>query len=428
MSDTIFALATARGKAGVSVIRISGPLARGSAAALGATGLKPRRASLRQLSHNGEVIDEAIALYFPEGQSFTGEEIVELQCHGSSAIVAKLLHVLSGIDGLRLAEPGEFTRRALANGQLDLTQVEGLADLIDAETEAQRKQAQRVLSGAIGQKVEVWRGKLLRAAALVEATIDFADEDVPVDVTPEVEELLLALRQEFIREMAGSRVAERIREGYEVALLGAPNAGKSSLLNALSGRDAAITSSVAGTTRDIIEVRMDVSGLAVTLLDTAGLRDTENEIEQAGIDRARSRAMAADLRIMLVDPGQETPVFDLRPDDIVVVVKQDIYPDDGQISSRTGEGLDWLMGELAGRLQDRASSAGVLVRARHRIAVENANRALDSALERLYEGGEQAELIAMELRSAILSLESLIGQIGVEDLLGEIFASFCIGK
>lgn len=428
MSDTIFALATARGKAGVAIIRLSGPDAGRAAAALGATRLSPHRASLRTLCHDGDPIDEVIALYFPQGKSFTGEETIELHCHGSRAIISKLLAVLSGIEGLRLAEPGEFTRRALMNGRLDLTQVEGLADLIDAETEAQRRQAQRVLSGSIGRKVDEWRAALLRSAALIEATIDFADEDVPVDVSPEVTGLLVALRADLARELAGAAVAERIREGYEVVLLGAPNAGKSSLLNALAGREAAITSSVAGTTRDIIEVRMDIAGLAVTLLDTAGLRESDDEVERIGIERARARAAAADLRIMLVDPGQETPPFELESDDLKIVVKRDLYPEVGEISSMTGEGFEAFLAELSSRLEQKAESAGVLVRARHRAAVEAAHGFLDSALERLYEGGDRAELIAMDLRSALRSLEALIGKVGVEDLLGEIFASFCIGK
>lgn len=428
MSDTVFALATARGKAGVAVIRVSGPDALAAAASLGVTSLPARRASLRRLCAGEDLIDEAVVLFFPEGESFTGEPVVEFQVHGSAAVLSRLLAHLSDLDGLRLAEPGEFTRRALMNGRLDLAQVEGLADLIDAETEAQRRQAQRVLSGAIGQKVEGWRSKLIRAAALIEATIDFADEDVPVDVSPEVLSLIADLRADLGREVTASQSAERIRDGFEVILLGAPNAGKSSLLNALAGREAAITSSVAGTTRDVIEVRMDIRGLPVTLLDTAGLRETDDEIERLGIARATRRADQADLRVMLVDPGQTTPDFDLQDDDLRVIVKADLYPDLGEISSISGQGLSDLIDRIANKLEKRASGAGVLVRERHRIAVTRAIEALDTARQWMYEGPDRAELAAAELRLASRSLEALVGRIGVEDLLGEIFASFCIGK
>jgi tRNA modification GTPase len=428
MSDTIFAMATARGKAGVAVIRISGPNALAAAEAFGVGGLQPRRAALRKLIQADDLIDEAVVIYFPKGESFTGEEVIEFQVHGSSAILSRLLSGLSDVDGLRMAEPGEFTRRALMNGRMNLTQVEGLADLIDAETEAQRRQAQRVLSGVIGEKVEAWRALLMRAAALVEATIDFADEDVPVDVAPEVLEIIDALVVELRKEVAAGVAAERIRDGYEVILLGAPNAGKSSLLNALAGRDAAITSSVAGTTRDVIEVRMDLCGLPVTVLDTAGLRETTDEVERLGIAWAKKRAKDADLRIMLIDPGQPTPDFELQDDDIQVVVKADLYPDEGEISSRSGQGLSQLVDGIAERLATRAAHAGILVRERHRIAVSRAIDALDSARRWMYEGAEASELVAAELRMAARSLEVLVGRIGVEDLLGEIFSSFCIGK
>ncbi len=428
MAATIFALATARGKAGVAIVRISGPLALDALAVFGVGAVVPRRASLRKLWHDGAVLDEAVVLFFPAGGSFTGEDIVELHLHGSVAVISAVTRILAGVQGLRQAVAGEFTRRALENGVLDLTQVEGLADLIDAETEAQRKQAQRVLSGAIGARVAEWRRDLVRAAALIEASIDFADEDIPVDVIGEVVDLVKGLRVVFAREIEGSRVSERIRDGFEVALIGAPNAGKSSLLNALSGRDAAITSAVAGTTRDVIEVRMDIGGLPVTLLDTAGLRETGDEIEKIGVARAVVRAQQADLRILLVEPGSEAPDFELGPDDFTVETKADLFPGVGRISSATGEGLDMVLMRIEGVLQGRLASAGLLTRDRQRDALTLGVTHLDSALVWLYEGYEHVEFVASDLRSVSQALEFLVGQIGVETLLDEIFSSFCIGK
>ena len=290
--DTIFALASARGKAGVAVFRISGPRAFEAVVALSGPLPEVRRAALRRLSWQGDVLDEALVLLFAEGQSFTGEAVAELQVHGSLAVTLGVAKALSEV-GLRMAEPGEFSRRALENGRMDLAQIEGLADLIDAETEMQRRQAMRVLSGAIGRRTEGWRVKLIRAAALVEAVIDFADEDVPVDVGPEVRALLDTVLGELRAEVAGSYMSERMRDGFEVAIVGAPNAGKSTLLNALAGRDAAITSDLAGTTRDVIEVRMNLAGLPVTVLDTAGLRQGLDPIEEIGIARGVARAALA---------------------------------------------------------------------------------------------------------------------------------------
>lgn len=427
MSDTIFALATARGKAGVSVFRVSGPEALAAAKALGIGKLSPRQTYLRKLTFDGALLDEALVIYFAKGASFTGEEVVEFQTHGSLAVNAAMLRALGQVPGLRLAGPGEFTRRALENGCLDLTQVEGLADLIDAETEAQRKQAQRVLSGAIGQRAEQWRKDLIRAAALIEATIDFADEEVPVDVSPEVLQLIDGLRVAFRKEIDGSYVAERIRDGFEVAIIGPPNAGKSSLLNCLAGREAAITSSIAGTTRDVIEVRMELSGLPVTLLDTAGLRDTDDEVERIGVERARQRAAQADLRVLVRDDGDDALDYPIEDGDITVWSKADIRPRENAISPQTGIGIEDLIARIGDKLSEKAGGAGLLIRERQRQALIEAVQALDSAHGILY-NGVAAELAAADLRSALRSLELLVGQVGVEALLGEIFSSFCIGK
>jgi tRNA modification GTPase len=423
--DTIYALASARGKAGVAVLRLSGPRAHAAAERLAGRLPPPRQAALRRLRDDGQELDEALVLTFAEGASFTGEESVEFHLHGSTAVVQAVLAALGRIEGLRLSEPGEFTRRALENGRLDLAQVEGLADLIDAETDSQRRQALRVLSGAIGARAEGWRRDLVRAAALIEATIDFADEDVPVDVTPEVLDLVDRVYPDLKRELAGARAAERIREGFEVAILGAPNAGKSTLLNALAGREAAITSEIAGTTRDVIEVRMDIDGLAVTLLDTAGLRETDDRIERIGIDRALERAAAADLRVFLIS---DTPITGLtpQPDDIVVRGKSDLGGDG--VSGLTGQGIGALVEAIGARLHTRVAGAATVTRERHRLALQRAIGAMESARLEVERGPDRAEIAAAELRVAIRALESLVGRVDVENLLDEIFASFCIGK
>jgi len=428
MPATIYSLATARGKAGVAIVRVSGPEALDALAQFGVSSVQPRRATLRKLRRGDDMIDEAVVLHFPAGESFTGEDVVEFQLHGSIAVVGAILRALGDVPGLRPALAGEFTRRALENGVLDLTQVEGLADLIDAETEAQRRQAQKVLSGAIGARVRAWRLDLVRAAALLEASIDFADEELPVDVLDEVAELVAGLRKAFVSEINGSRVAERVRDGFEIALIGAPNSGKSSLLNALAGRDASITSAVAGTTRDVIEVRMEIGGLPVTMLDTAGLRETTDEVESIGVARALERARAADLRIMLCEPGAEPVPFELGSDDFNLLTKADLHPELGEISSITGKGLDAVIARIESVLQKRMAASGVLTRDRHRFALERGLRSLDSAQDWLYHGYQHAEFAAADLRSAMLALECLIGQVGVEALLDEIFASFCIGK
>jgi tRNA modification GTPase len=426
--DTIYALATARGRSGLAVVRISGPGAVAAGLLLCGSLPAARVAGLRRLTWGGELLDEALVLSFAEGASFTGEAVVELHCHGGPAVVGAVLRALSAQPGLRLAEPGEFTRRALENGVLDLAQVEGLADLIDAETEAQRRQAVRVLSGSVGQKVDGWRRDLIRAGALLEATIDFADEDVPVDVSPEVLTLIDGLMADLGREAAGVAAAERIRDGFEVAIVGAPNAGKSTLLNQLAGREAAITSEIAGTTRDVIEVRMEIAGLPVTFLDTAGLRDTEDRLERAGIERALARAEAADLRLFLSD-GAPLP---LEPagDDLVVLGKADTKSGWSglAVSGKTGAGVPELMARIGEILGERVGSAGALVRERHRVAVTTAIAALAESRAEVVRPDSRVELAAEHLRQAVRALDALVGRVDVDDLLGEIFASFCIGK
>lgn len=427
--DTIYALSTAQGKAGVAVIRVSGPLAFHACEVLSGDVPMRRRAVLRTLRDpDGMHLDDALVLTFSRNASFTGEDTIEFQIHGSTAIIASILRVLGGIDGLRAAEPGEFTRRALENGQLSLSQVEGLADLIEAETEAQRRQALRVLSGDLGDLAEGWRQKLIRAAALLEATIDFADEDVPVDVGPEVAELVSDVQDGLERQIQGVGVSERIRTGFEVAIVGAPNVGKSTLLNAIAGRDAAITSEYAGTTRDVIEVRMDLNGLPVTILDTAGLRETEDFVESIGIDRAKQRAQQADLRVFLVENNQP-PDFSVQVDDIIVKAKADLLETpDNAVSGLSGQGVDALIEKITYTLSERAADAAIATRERHRLAMAKGYGALNDASALLPQGEKTADVAAEEIRTAIRALDSLVGRIDVENVLDEIFSSFCLGK
>jgi tRNA modification GTPase len=430
--DTIFALASAPGRAGVAVLRISGPSAHAAAQTLAGPLPVHGRRLCRLRDPAGGLIDEALCLTFAPGRSFTAEATAELHCHGSGAVITMLQQVLGAIPGLRPAEPGEFTRRAMENGRLDLAQVEGLADLIEAETEAQRRQALRVFSGALGDKAAAWRERLVQAAALIAAGIDFADEDIDTDTGALVADLLAAVITDLDHEAAGVHAAERIRDGFEVAILGAPNTGKSTLLNALAGREAAITADLPGTTRDIIEVRMDLAGLPVTLLDTAGLRDTDDPVERIGVDRARSRAARADLRIWLLGPGDR--VADDPPEghvggDIVLRGRADINPGAGPgISGLIGDGIPELIAAVTDRLGHKAASAGVALRERHRLAMQKAAAHLEQALADLPMIATRPEILAEEVNLAIRAIDSIVGRVDVEDILGEIFARFCIGK
>jgi tRNA modification GTPase len=425
--DTIFALATAPGRSGVAVIRISGPSAPNVPSHFGVRPVVGRQPALRKLHWNGGFLDEALLLRFPKNHSFTGEDVIELQLHGSSAIVKATLSALASLPGARHAEAGEFTRRALENNRLDLTQVEGLADLIDAETEAQRVQAARTFQGGFSTQVAEWRTGLLRATALIEATIDFADEEVPVDVSPEVKSILTTLISSFDSAIKGVAFAERVRDGFEVAIVGAPNTGKSTLLNVLVGREAAITSEIAGTTRDVIEVQMEIAGLPVTILDTAGLRDTDDVVENLGIDRAVARANSADIRVLMDQSDRRIVV---RPDDILISPKADtgIANVGIPVSGKTGQGVEQLLNTIGQVLASRAPAAVSATHQRHEHAIVAARGLLIDVQSELCGNDIFPELLAADMRKATAYLDELTGRIGVEDLLGEIFSSFCIGK
>ena len=427
--DTVFALATAQGKAGVSIVRISGPDSENALNALSSLAVPIGRPSVRSLiCKDGTHIDEAMVLRFAKPHSFTGEDVVELHVHGSIAVVQAILRELSTIKNLRHADAGEFTRRALDNNRLDISEVEGLADLIDSETEAQRVQALRVLSGELGNLTSYWRDKLVRAASLIEATIDFADEEVPVDVSDEVIDIIEEIRDSITKEINGSVIAERVRSGFEVAIVGAPNLGKSTLLNALAGREAAITSEIAGTTRDVIEVRMDLGGVPVTLLDTAGIRETSDVVEGIGVSRALDRASLADTIVYLYDDTSQLAVFEGDETVIRLRAKDDAADYADGISGHTGNGVERLVGLLTQRFADMTKDVGIATRERHRIAMQDALVHLLNAESIVQQGPEMYDVGAEELRISCRVLDTLIGRVDVESLLDEIFSSFCIGK
>ena len=426
--DTIFALASAPGKAGISIVRLSGPLAIIVAEKLTKSKLKEKQPNLRVIyDSDNHFIDQALILIFSKPYSFTGENVVEFHLHGSSAVVSSVIKLLGNFKGLRSAEAGEFTRCALDNGKLDLAQVEGLADLIDAETDAQHKQAARIFNGALGEKTKEWRAKLVKAGALLVATLDFADEEVPEEVTPEVEKLINMVLSDLDKEIIGVQTAERIRSGFEVAIVGAPNLGKSTLLNYLVGRDAAITSNVSGTTRDVIEVKLDLRGLPVTILDTAGIRKSDDQVEEIGISRALERSSLSDLRIVLTEDGEYPSGLKKRDTDIICIAKDD-QGNRGGVSGKTGAGIDRLKNNIWDILNDKAQYVGIATRERHKSSMVNAKKFLGNAVVSLRDGPEYYDITAEEIRAATSALDSLIGRIGVEDVLDEVFSSFCLGK
>ncbi|GJD61305.1 tRNA uridine-5-carboxymethylaminomethyl(34) synthesis GTPase MnmE [Methylobacterium frigidaeris] len=435
VSDTIFAPATGYGRTAVAVVRISGPQAGPSLAALIQAPLPPgRRLSLRTLREpaTGELLDHALVAWLPGPGTATGEDMAELHLHGGPAVRAAVLRSLGAIPGLVPAEPGAFTRRAFLNGRMDLTAVEGLADLIDAETEAQRRQAVRQLDGVLGRAVEGWRASLLDVLAGMEAALDFSDEgDIDDEALTASGRTAAAHVRDAIRAaLADGRRGERLRDGFTVVLAGAPNAGKSTLLNALARRDVAIVSEIPGTTRDAIEVRCDLGGLPVLLVDTAGLRDSTDAIEAEGVARSRRRIDQADLVVWLREPDGETPP-PLSVPTLFVATKGDLSDSvaDGEmtISARTGAGLDRLLIEIERAAESSLGQGEALVtRERQRIALERCAHHLDHVVDR---GAElPAELVAEDLRLAVRALGEVAGRVGVEEMLDRLFSSFCIGK
>ena len=436
-SDTIVALASGAVPAAIAVIRISGPETRRVLEAFCGGVPDPRHASLRDIGPPRlPAIDRGLAIWFPGPASFTGEDMAELHTHGSRAVVSAVIEAVLSLPGTRLAEPGEFARRAFENGKLDLTQVEGLADLISAETEAQRRQALAQAEGSLRTLYEGWRVELLRAQALVEAGLDFADEgDVAADIAVQGDAIVAPLLVSISHHLADRR-GERLRDGVHIVIAGPPNVGKSSLLNALAKRDVAIVSEEAGTTRDVLEVHLDLGGLPVTLTDTAGLREAESKVEAEGVRRALARTEQADVVLWLVDataPIWELPAaLEIRTA-ICVLNKIDLergftpHRDCLQISARTGQGLDRLveaLEEQAAHVAETGLASPLMTRARHRAELEGAR----VALQRFGQPTLSPELKAEELRIAARHLGRLTGRIDVEEVLGAIFGEFCIGK
>jgi tRNA modification GTPase len=453
-ADTIFALSSGRPPAAIAVVRISGPRAGGALRATIGKIPAPRQAALARVRDpvSGETIDEALALWFPGPNSETGEDTAELQLHGGRAVIAAVLAALGRIEGCRPAEAGEFTRRAFENGRIDLTRVEGLADLVGADTEAQRRQAFRQMRGLLGDRAEAWRTQLIEALALVEARIDFPDEgDVPEDLVGPALARAGALRDEIAEVLADQRRGERLREGLVVAIAGPPNAGKSSVLNRIARREAAIVSPLAGTTRDLIEVHLDLEGVPVTLVDTAGIRDSDDPVEQEGVRRARERVGAADLVMWVLDAAaggeiavetvaREFPntakwivwnkvdlVSVLRIKTLKSVVHKLDYPIHF-ISALNGSGFTGFIADLAEQSRTYLGSTepALVTRERHRRALEETVAALDRATRGQAPG--QEDILAEELRLAARALGRLTGRVDVEDVLDVIFRDFCIGK
>lgn len=426
--DCIFALSTPPGRSGIAVLRVSGAGSRNVLQPLCGQLPETGRTVRFLRDKDGELIDQALILVFGERASFTGEEVVELHVHGSVAVIKRVLQWLGTAPGCRPAEAGEFTRRAMENGLLDFAQVEGLADLIDAETEAQRRQAVRLLTGDLGRKAAEWRRSLLEASGLLAAAIDFADEDIPPDHVDRIRVLLQSVAAELRAEARGAAVAERIRDGFEVAIVGRPNVGKSTLLNRLAGRSAALTSEIAGTTRDVIEVRIEVAGLPVTLLDTAGIRESGDPLEAMGIERAKARAELADVRIHLVDNDGSSEI-EICPGDIVLLAKGDLKAAmDNSVSGMTGFGVERMLFRLEERLIHLSSGVGTATRQRHLVGLVAAAERLEAALESLTWGSFAEDIVAEELRLSMTAIDSLVARVDVEEVLGWVFSQFCIGK
>ncbi|MDB5639404.1 MAG: tRNA uridine(34) 5-carboxymethylaminomethyl synthesis GTPase MnmE [Bradyrhizobium sp.] len=436
--ETIFALSSGRPPSAISIIRVSGPHA-GTALTLLAGRVPVPRMATRVLLRdaNQQPIDDAVVLWFPGPASATGEDVAEFHVHGGRAVLSSLFAALSGFEDVRAAEPGEFTRRAFENGKLDLTEAEGLDDLIHADTDRQRRQALRQLKGLLGDRVRDWRAQIIEASALIEAGIDFSDEgDVPAELIAPALAKIKALLGEIEEVLAAQGRSERLRDGLVVAIAGPPNVGKSTLMNQLARREVAIVSPHAGTTRDIIEVQLDLDGYPVTVIDTAGIRETDDPVEQEGVRRARARAAEADLVLWMIDARHAQSLQQAAAPVWVVHNKIDLDlaagrqgqgGTDFKISASRGDGVPELIAALVAFTQDYfgLGEAGLIGRARQRKLLQEAASSLQRSISAI---GDGEELAAEDLRAAAHSLGRLLGRVDVEDILDVIFREFCIGK
>ncbi len=432
MVDTIFALSTVPGKSGIGIIRLSGPNAFLVLKQLSGSTPTLRKAVLRKLWYKEELLDESIIICSCKGKSFTGEDTVEFHLHGSQAVIRKMLSVLGTFESLRPAEAGEFTKQALYNGCLDLSQVEGLADLLNAETESQKKQALTLLSGTLGAKVGRWRKQILKVLSLSEIMIDFSEEDVPKDTKEQIKENIWQILRELKSEVNGYRASQILRTGFNVSIIGKPNTGKSSLMNYLIGSEKSIVSEIPGTTRDVIEASVDIKGTKVNFFDTAGIRASDDVVEKKGIEKALYLAKTADLRIFLLNPGDKLEDFSVKTNknDLYFTAKSDIHRKQCYkgISSVTGDGIDYLIDRISYQLNNDTSNASLILNERHKIAIAKTILLLESAKSYLKESSFDIEILVEDLRMAMRALDVLIGKVDVEEVLGDIFNSFCIGK
>lgn len=445
-NKTIYALSTVFGKSGVAVIRISGMQALKVVermTKLDPSSIRPRYAYFTDLYSvtENQLLDKCLLLYFQAPYSFTGEDIVELQIHGSKAVISGVLTSLSDLDGFRMAEPGEYSKRAFYNGKMDLTQAEGLADLIDAETAEQQKYAMRQMEGGLKNLYEGWREELLTVMSYLEAYIDFPDEDIPQDTVFKLEDTVFKLSEVISKHLTNDNIGERLREGFRVVIVGPPNAGKSSLLNAVVNREAAIVSNIAGTTRDAVDVHLDLKGYPVMFTDTAGLREVEDAIEKKGIEIAHAKIKESDLVICLFDASQDTVhIFDnlqkTMPDKLILVAnKSDILSDNQRtelqkqnclvIAAKSRDGLEELLQAITKRIENRFTSNSnlLITRARYREALSETVESLNA-----FNLHKEIELAAEDIRLAARALGKITGRIEVDEVLDKIFGSFCIGK
>ena len=435
MTPTIFAVSTPQGVSAISIIRISGPESFKAADKLfrldKSVSLEMRKTYLRKVfSKTGRLLDECLVIFFEKGKSFTGENMVELHLHGSHIVVKTVLESLSELNYLKQAEAGEFTKKALENNKLNLFEVEGLSDLLVAETEAQQKQALNTYSGVMSKKIEGWKNIITKMLSLVEASIDFSEEVNNNDIVNSIRPYLKDLQKELNSEKDGFKAAESIRDGFEVAFVGKPNVGKSTILNRLARRNLSITSEISGTTRDIIELRFNLNGIPITFLDTAGIRYTKNKIEKIGVSNTIDRVNNSDIRVFLTENKEEIKSYGVNflDSDLIIRPKGDIFGSEPSISGKTGKGFDFLLERLKVNFQKKIKQASLISRTRHLEKVVWSLKHLKKIATHMDNDCFEIEIIAEEFRNILRNFDGLLGLVDTEDILGEIFSNFCIGK